>query len=135
MAPAWLNALNKGTARFTTPVMCPRPGEIIMVHVTFITPSGVVTTLDGDVGQSVMDIGKRAGVENIIGECGGSAACATCHVHVDPAWIDMVGPPSQDEWDMLDFAHGKREDSRLSCQIRLRPALDGLVVHTPERQG
>jgi len=106
-----------------------------MVHVTFITPSGVVTTLDGDVGQSVMDIGKRAGVENIIGECGGSAACATCHVHVDPAWIDMVGPPSQDEWEMLDFAHGKREDSRLSCQIRLRPALDGLVVHTPERQG
>lgn len=106
-----------------------------MVHVTFITPAGVATTLDGDVGQSVMDIGKRAGVENIIGECGGSAACATCHVHVDAAWLDVVGPPSADESDMLDFAHDRRADSRLSCQIRLRPALDGLIVYTPEKQG
>jgi 2Fe-2S ferredoxin len=106
-----------------------------MVHIRFLTPTGVAHDLEGDVGQSVMEIGKRAGVPGIIGECGGCAACATCHVHVDPAWQDVVGPPSADEADMLDFAHGKRADSRLSCQIRLRPALDGLIVHLPERQG
>ena len=106
-----------------------------MVHVTFCTPAGASTTLDGDVGQSVMDIGKRAGIENMIGECGGSAACATCHVHVDAAWTDRVGPPSNNEADLLDFAHGRRADSRLACQIRLVPALDGLVVHMPEQQG
>lgn len=106
-----------------------------MVHVTYISPTGIDQTLNGDVGQSVMEVAKRNGVEGIIGECGGSAACATCHVHVDPAWRDIVGPPSADEADMLDFAHGKRDDSRLACQIRLRPVLDGLVVHTPERQG
>jgi len=106
-----------------------------MVHVTFITPAGIATTLDGYVGQSVMDIGKRANIVNMIGECGGSAACATCHVHVDPAWQDRVGPPSDDEADLLDFAHGRGSDSRLACQIRLAPALDGLVVHLPQRQG
>lgn len=106
-----------------------------MVHVTFISPSGTATTLDGDVGQSVMDIGKRAGIENMIGECGGSAACATCHVHVDAAWNARVGPPLDNEVDLLDFAHGRRADSRLSCQIRLVPALDGLIVRMPERQG
>lgn len=106
-----------------------------MVHVTFITPAGIATTLDGDIGQSVMDIGKRAGIENMIGECGGSAACATCHVHVDPAWRSRVGSPSADEADLLDFAHGHRTDSRLACQIRLVPTLDGLIVHMPKRQG
>jgi 2Fe-2S ferredoxin len=106
-----------------------------MVRVTFIAPSGTATTLDGDVGQSVMDIGKRAGIENMIGECGGSAACATCHVHVAAGWIGRVGPPSDNEADLLDFARGRRADSRLACQIRLVPALEGLVVHMPERQG
>lgn len=106
-----------------------------MVRITFISPAGATRTLEGDVGQSVMEVGKRGGVEGIIGECGGCAACATCHVHVDAAWTDVVGPASADEADMLDFAHGKGPDSRLSCQIRLRPALDGLVVHTPEKQG
>lgn len=106
-----------------------------MVQIRFITPAGVEHVLEGDVGQSVMEVGKFGAVPGIIGECGGCAACATCHVHVDPAWQAEVGAPSPDEFDMLDFAHGKRADSRLSCQIRLRPALDGLIVHLPERQG
>ena len=117
-----------------SPIM-PQSSEGIMVRITFISPAGIARTLQGDIGQSVMEVGKRGGVEGIIGECGGSAACATCHVHVDAAWTDAVGPASTDEWDMLDFAHGRRADSRLSCQIRLRPSLDGLVVHTPEKQG
>ena len=112
-----------------------RSTDTLMVHVTFLTAAGAVITIEGDVGQSVMDIGKRAGIDNMIGECGGSAACATCHVHVDPAWQDRVGPTTPVEADLLDFAHGKRADSRLACQIRLVPALEGLIVHMPERQG
>src|SRR6218665_780709 len=106
-----------------------------MIQITYVSPAGVAQTYEGDIGQSVMDLAKRNGVDGIIAECGGSAACPTCHVHIDPAWQDRVGPAPEDEWDLLDFAYGKRADSRLSCQIRLVPGLDGLVVHLPERQG
>lgn len=106
-----------------------------MVQVIFVSAQGQRQTFDGDVGQSVMEVARRNGVDGIIGECGGCAACATCHVHVDADWLDRVGAPSADEADMLDFAHGRRPDSRLSCQIRLRPGLDGLIVRLPGRQG
>ncbi|WP_313807615.1 2Fe-2S iron-sulfur cluster-binding protein [Sphingobium sp.] len=105
-----------------------------MPRITFIAPSGVQRTFDGEVGQSVMEIAKRNGVEGIVGECGGSCACSTCHIYVDDAWRLAVGPPSPDEADMLDFAYDRRTTSRLACQIRLHPELDGLIVHTPERQ-
>ena len=105
-----------------------------MPHVTFISPAGAERVVEGDIGQSVMELAKRGGVEGIVGECGGCAACATCHVYVDPAWQEAVGPASGDEADMLDFAYDRKPESRLSCQIRLRPALDGLVVRTPVRQ-
>jgi 2Fe-2S ferredoxin len=74
-------------------------------------------------------------VPGIIAECGGACSCATCHVHVDDAWIEKVGGPSPMEEDMLDFAFDVRPTSRLSCQIKMTDELDGLVVHTPERQG
>ena len=106
-----------------------------MARVTFIDPSGVQRNVEGDVGQSVMEVARRNGVEGIVGECGGCCACATCHVYVDEDWAGPVGAPFADEADMLDFAYDRRECSRLSCQIRLRAELDGLVVHTPERQG
>ena len=105
-----------------------------MPHITFIDPTGAARTVEGDVGQSVMEVARRNGVEGIVAECGGSCACATCHVYVDPDWRDTVGPPSADEADMLDFAFDRHPESRLSCQIRLRAALDGLVIRTPERQ-
>jgi hypothetical protein len=65
---------------------------------------------------------------------GGACACATCHVYVDEAWREKVGPPSPMEEDMLDFGYDVRANSRLSCQIKVTEALDGLVVATPERQ-
>lgn len=105
-----------------------------MPHVTFITPSGAMRTVEGDIGQSVMEVARRNGVEGIVGECGGSAACATCHVYVEADWRGITGAPSTDEADMLDFVFERRAESRLSCQIRLRPSLDGLVVRTPARQ-
>lgn len=106
-----------------------------MPSVTFISASGVKQTVNGDIGQSVMEVAKRNGVDGIIAECGGNCACATCHVYVEPDWRDIVGPPSADESAMLEFASGRRLESRLSCQIRLWQGLDGLVVRTPERQG
>ena len=105
-----------------------------MPQVTFVTPAGDSRTITGGIGQSVMEIAKRHGVEAIVANCGGSCACATCHVYVDKAWREPVGPPSADEADMLEFAFERRPESRLSCQIRLGPVLDGLVVHRPERQ-
>jgi 2Fe-2S ferredoxin len=75
------------------------------------------------------------GVPGIIAECGGACTCATCHVHIDPAWTEVVGGPSMMEEDMLDFAYDVKPTSRLSCQIRVRDELEGLVVHVPNRQG
>lgn len=106
-----------------------------MPQIIFISSHGIEHRVEGDVGQSVMEVAKRGGIEAIVGECGGSCACATCHVYVDNNWRDIAGAPSPDEADMLDFVSDRRAESRLSCQIRLRPELDGLIVRTPERQG
>ncbi|GGC03580.1 (2Fe-2S) ferredoxin [Novosphingobium endophyticum] len=105
-----------------------------MPHVTYITAEGVAQTAQGNVGQSVMEVARRNGIENIVAECGGCCACATCHVYVDEKWLKAAGPASADEAEMLDFAFDRRPESRLSCQIRLSPALDGLIVRTPDRQ-
>ncbi|MGF7150127.1 2Fe-2S ferredoxin [Sphingomonas zeicaulis] len=105
-----------------------------MPRVTFVSPDGLERTVEGDIGQSVMETARKNGVDGIVGECGGCCACATCHVYVDAAWGERVGPPSPDEDDMLDFTFDRQADSRLSCQIRLRPDLDGLTVRTPARQ-
>lgn len=82
-----------------------------------------------------MEAAVKHNVPGIDAECGGACACATCHVYVDEAWQAAVGEPAPMEEDMLDYASGVRPSSRLSCQIRISPALDGLILHTPERQG
>jgi 2Fe-2S ferredoxin len=82
-----------------------------------------------------METAIRNGVPGIDAECGGACSCATCHVYVDEEWMDAVGQPQSMEEDMLDFAFDVRPNSRLSCQIRVKPELDGLVVETPKRQG
>ena len=105
-----------------------------MVKVTFVEPDGSERTLDGDQGFSVMEVGVRNGVTGIHAECGGACACATCHVYVDPKWSAVVGAPGAMEQDMLEFAVDLRETSRLSCQIRLVAALDGLRVAVPQSQ-
>ena len=105
-----------------------------MVKVTFVEPDGSERTLDGDQGFSVMELAVRNGVAGIAADCGGACACATCHVYVDPAWLDAVGAPGDMEKDMLEFASVPRENSRLSCQIRLTAALDGLKVTVSDSQ-
>ena len=77
----------------------------------------------------------RNSVTGILAECGGSCTCATCLVHVDETWSKLVGRPSSEEEDMLDFAFEVKSTSRLSCQIKVTEELDGLIVYTPAYQG
>jgi ferredoxin, 2Fe-2S len=106
-----------------------------MPKITYIENGGKTHTVEADVGTTVMENAIRNGVPGIVAECGGACSCATCHVHVDEAWKEKVGPPSPMEEDMLDFAFDVRPTSRLSCQIKVTDELDGLVVHTPAEQG
>ena len=84
--------------------------------------------------MTVMETAKKHLVDGIEAECGGACACATCHVYVDDQWRERVGPPAEMEEDMLDFDFDVRESSRLSCQIKVTPELDGLVVRVPDKQ-
>jgi ferredoxin, 2Fe-2S len=106
-----------------------------MAKITFIDPEGTARTVDAEEGSTVMENAVRNGIPGIEAECGGACACATCHVYVAEEWKDTVGEPEPMEEDMLDFAYDVRPNSRLSCQIRVKLELDGLVVHTPTRQG
>ena len=106
-----------------------------MVNVTFIDSAGQSRTIEAEEGSTVMETAVRNGVPEIEAECGGACACATCHVYVDPAWVEKTGKPEPMEEDMLDFAFEIQPTSRLSCQIKVKPQLDGLVVRTPSRQG
>lgn len=78
-------------------------------------------------GATVMESIRTAGLP-IRAECGGAMACATCHVHVDPAWFSQLGPARGEEADLLDMSDYRADNSRLCCQIRLQPELDGLRV-------
>ncbi len=106
-----------------------------MPHITYIESDGTRHETEGEVGSTVMETAIMNGVPGIIAECGGACTCATCHVYVDDAWSEAVGGPSMMEEDMLDFAYAVKPTSRLSCQIKVKDGLDGLVVHVPERQG
>jgi 2Fe-2S ferredoxin len=105
-----------------------------MVKITFVQPDGSQQVVEATPGVTVMEAAKLALVPGIEAECGGACACATCHVYVDPEWREKTGSPSEMEEDMLDFAFDVREESRLSCQIKVTPDLDGLIVRVPAKQ-
>jgi 2Fe-2S ferredoxin len=105
-----------------------------MVKITFIQPDGTSQSVVAEPGTTVMEAAKLNNVPGIEAECGGACACATCHVYVEDAWRDKTGKPSEMEEDMLDFAFDVRAESRLSCQIKVTPELDGLVVRVPGKQ-
>ena len=105
-----------------------------MAKITYVEHSGTEHTVDVPNGLSVMEGAVRYTVPGIDGDCGGACACATCHVYIDSDWIAKLAPMNELERDMLDFAFDVKESSRLSCQIKVSPALDGLVVRTPARQ-
>lgn len=105
-----------------------------MPKITFIEHNGTPHQVDGDVGMTVMEVARKFSVPGIEGECGGGCSCATCHVYVEENWKAKAGSPQEMEEDMLDFAFDVRANSRLSCQIKVTEELDGLIVHTPEKQ-
>jgi 2Fe-2S ferredoxin len=105
-----------------------------MAKITFIQPDESQQTVEAQPGVTVMEAAKLNIIPGIEAECGGACACATCHVYVDAAWKEKVGEPSAMEEDMLDFAFDVREESRLSCQIKVTSAIDGLVVRVPAKQ-
>jgi len=105
-----------------------------MPGVTFIDPNGVSHAVSGEDGMSLMEVAVRHGVDGIEADCGGACACATCHVYVDPDWFAVTGPADGDEAEMLEFAIDPEPTSRLSCQIRLTAAMDGMVIRVPASQ-
>ncbi|GMF07613.1 unnamed protein product [[Candida] boidinii] len=106
----------------------PNPGEEL--HVTFITKEGDQKTFEVADGDNLLDI-AQANHLDMEGACGGSCACSTCHVIVDPEYYDSIPEPDDDENDMLDLAFGLTETSRLGCQIHMSKELDGLRVALP----
>lgn len=101
-----------------------------MPKMTFINTDGQRCDVEGKAGDSVLTIARRYNI-NLEGTCEGALACSTCHVIVDPAWIDLLPEASEEEEDMLDLAQGLTSTSRLSCQLVLTDELDGLIVRVP----
>ena len=105
-----------------------------MPKVTFIAHDGAETEVHVTAGVSLMQAALDNGVDGIIGECGGSCSCATCHCYIADAWVDKVSPASDTEKDMLDCVLEPKDSSRLSCQVVVDDSLDGLVVTLPKDQ-
>lgn len=105
-----------------------------MPRITYIDHDGNERPIVAVSGETVMETAIRNSVPGIDADCGGACACATCHVYVDEAFLGKLDAPGEMEKSMLDFAENIRPNSRLSCQISLNEALDGMRVTTPENQ-
>jgi ferredoxin, 2Fe-2S len=99
-----------------------------MAQLSITGRDGAERTIEGKAGWSVMENIRDAGFDELLALCGGCCSCATCHVHVDEAWLDKLKPISADEDDLLDSSSHRVGGSRLSCQIPFGPDLDGLAV-------
>lgn len=105
-----------------------------MPVITFIEHDESKYEVDVSVGRSLMEGATAAGIDGIVAECGGSCACATCHCYIDKAWVEKAGAPESIEVDMLEMAVDPRDNSRLSCQVKVTDDMDGMVVRIPESQ-
>jgi ferredoxin, 2Fe-2S len=105
-----------------------------MARITYIEDAGKAREIEVPSGWSLMEGAVKNNVPGIDADCGGACACGTCHVYIEPEWVDRL-PAMQDmENEMIEFANELRPNSRLSCQIVVNDALNGLVVRTPRRQ-
>ncbi|KAF7505261.1 mitochondrial matrix iron-sulfur protein [Endocarpon pusillum] len=136
MIRSYLGNLSRARRKFTNSsiqrhghIDPPKPGEEL--HVTFIDKDGDKHTFEVAKGDNLLDIAQANDIE-MEGACGGSCACSTCHVIVqDPDVYDKLEEPDDDENDMLDLAFGLTETSRLGCQVKMSPEIDGIVVKLP----
>ncbi len=104
-----------------------------MVEITFVQPDGTSKTVSAKTGDNVMQTARNASIPGIVGECGGAMMCATCHCYVDDEWAGEATTRNDGEEDMLDCGEAEVKDtSRLTCQLIVSDALDGLVLHVPE---
>lgn len=105
-----------------------------MPRITFHLHGSADKIIDASSGQSLMEAARSNDIPGIIAECGGTLSCATCHVYVDQDWVDRIPAPDANEVDLLEAVPEPRPGSRLSCQIMLSDAMDGLSVEVPESQ-
>ena len=105
-----------------------------MIDVTFVQPDGRAETHSGQLGDTLMDVALDNGVAGIEAQCGGGCTCCTCHCWIDAAWFERLAPPRQGELELLEYAWGRAAYSRLTCQVDLDTALDGIRVEVPEQQ-
>ena len=105
-----------------------------MTKIIYIEWNGTAHSVDAPDGENLMEAALNNSVPGIDGDCGGNAACATCHVYVDPEWQALTGSVTELEGEMLDLADGREPNSRLACQIVARAELDGLILRMPETQ-
>lgn len=105
-----------------------------MPRIVFIEHDGTSRIVDAQDGQTLMQAAVGNRVRGILAECGGGRVCGTCHCHVDEAWLGAAGTASEDELLLLGFSEHHRPNSRLSCQIRVTGAMDGMVVRVPPSQ-
>jgi ferredoxin, 2Fe-2S len=100
---------------------------------TWILPNGQSITAEVAAGQTLMEAARANNIPQILGDCGGNLSCATCHVSLDPAWFAKTGTPGPLEDPMLDITDADRTStSRLSCQLTMSEALDGIILHIPK---
>ncbi|MBQ0719714.1 MAG: 2Fe-2S iron-sulfur cluster binding domain-containing protein [Gammaproteobacteria bacterium] len=105
-----------------------------MIKVNYIESDGTQREVEVEEGVNLMDAALDNLVPGIDGDCGGVCACATCHVHVDGAWIDKLAPMDATEDAMLELTDERDKSSRLCCQLKASPELDGIIVRTPAGQ-
>ena len=106
-----------------------------MAKITYITHDNKNYTVDVQSGLTVMEGAVQNDISGIDADCGGSMACATCHVYVKEDWFNKLAPKEDGEEDMLDMAFEPKKNSRLSCQLIISNELDGLIVNIPSKQG
>ena len=105
-----------------------------MAKITYVAPDGTRHEVEVENGYSVMEGAINNNIDGIVAECGGACACATCHAYIDEAWMDKMPTMDDMEDSMLDAAFERKDTSRLTCQIEVSDALDGLVVHVAENE-
>jgi ferredoxin, 2Fe-2S len=104
------------------------------VSVTFVKHDGAQQMVSGKPEDSLMQLATWNDVSGILGDCGGAMTCATCHIKISDKWWSAVGAPSEDEVSTMEMSIDVGPHSRLACQVKLSPELDGLVVHVPKAQ-
>jgi ferredoxin, 2Fe-2S len=102
---------------------------------TYIGPDGTATEVAAEPGRTVMEVAVRGNVAGILADCGGTASCATCHVHIDSGDAHLFAEPDENERDMLEYTDGADDRSRLSCQLTVTEGCDGLRVRIAEGNG